>query len=104
MSCSKSPRANIRGELTTRLTMPGVGSHGSALLRAVIVATKTNVGHVEAELKAEIAAGRAELRNLDARLTGAIGHIAARTLIRLCGVLVVLLGLLFAALHAWPPR
>lgn len=63
---------------------------------------KSDVAASRAELKADIALVRADLHNLETRLRGEIVRVGNRSLICLGGVLVVLLGLMFAALHAWP--
>ncbi len=55
------------------------------------VATKPDLLNLETQL-------RGELRQVETRLTAEITRIADRTLIRLSGVMVVLLGILFAAL------
>jgi hypothetical protein len=55
------------------------------------VATKSDLEAVRADLKADIAGGRAEMALVEHRL-----------LTRLGGLTVVLAGLLFAALHLWP--
>jgi hypothetical protein len=68
-------------------------------------ATKADIDRVEAALKADIAAVRADLRQVETRLAGEItsargdiGRTQDRVVIRLSGVMVVLLGILFAAL------
>jgi hypothetical protein len=55
------------------------------------VATKADVLNMETSL-------RGELRKVETRLSAEITRIADRTLIRLSGVMVVLPGILFAAL------
>lgn len=55
-------------------------------------ATKSDVQSSEARLRSEIAAVRADLALVEHRL-----------LTRLGGVVVVAVGVLFAALHYWPP-
>jgi hypothetical protein len=62
------------------------------------VATKADVDRVEAALKADIAGVRADLRQVETRLIAEVGTAQDRILIRLSGVMVVLLGILFAAL------
>ena len=56
-------------------------------------ATKADLDRVEASLKADIA-----------RLDGRIDLVEHRLMTRLGGLMVVLAGLLFAALHMWPPH
>jgi hypothetical protein len=57
------------------------------------VATKQDLQRVEAALKADIAAVPADLELVRHQL-----------MTRLGGLMVVLAGLLFAALHYWPPH
>jgi hypothetical protein len=68
------------------------------------VATKQDLERVETALRADIqrveAALRAEMHQIEARLDAKID----RTVTRLGSLMVVLLGLLFAALHYWPPH
>ena len=61
------------------------------------VATKADVKAIGAELRPEIAAVR---RDLNAR----IDLVEHRLLTRLGGLMVVGFGVLFAALHYWPPH
>jgi len=56
-------------------------------------ATKADINRAEAALKADIA-----------RLDGRIDLVEHRLMTRLGGLMVVLAGLLFAALHLWPPH
>jgi hypothetical protein len=56
------------------------------------VATKTDLGEAKAELKADIALVRGEMREMESRI-----------IIRLSALTVIVAGALFAALHAWPP-
>lgn len=56
-------------------------------------ALKADIARVETGLKAEIAGVRADLNLVEHRLLTRLGALA-----------VVLCGLLFAALHAWPPH
>jgi hypothetical protein len=56
------------------------------------VATKQDIAALRAELKNDIAAVRADLALVEHRL-----------MTRLGALIVVLAGLLFAALHYWPP-
>jgi hypothetical protein len=57
------------------------------------VATKTDLGEVKAELKADIALVRGEMREMESRIV-----------IRLGALTVIVAGALFGALHAWPPH
>jgi hypothetical protein len=70
-------------------------------------ATKADVERAEANLKAEIATVRTEITRLDGRigwLDGRIDQVGGRTFNRLGALMAVIAGLLFAALHAWPPH
>jgi hypothetical protein len=78
-------------------------------------ATKRDVERAEAALKANVeraeASLRAGLREIDtslrsevARLDAKVEQIGSRTFSRLGALVVVVAGLLFAALHAWPPH
>jgi hypothetical protein len=57
------------------------------------VATKTDLGEAKAELKADIALVRGEMREMESRI-----------IIRLGALVVIVAGALFGALHAWPPH
>jgi hypothetical protein len=67
-------------------------------------ATKADVQAAEAALKADILELKTAVRTDLTRLDGRIDLVEHRLLTRLGGLMVVLAGLLFAALHAWPPR
>ena len=86
-------------------------------LKAEIVrseaALQAEIARVEAALRAEITAFRGEVRTNLARmndggeqLRATVAGMENRLLLRLGGVVavLVLLGLLFAALHVWPLR
>jgi hypothetical protein len=84
---------------------------GSAATKADVEAVKAELHGVEATLKAEIAGLRAELRteitsvraeivNVRAEIT----RVADRTFNRLGTLVAVVAGILFAALHMWPPH
>jgi hypothetical protein len=66
---------------------------GSAATKADVERVEVTVRAVEAALRAEIAGARAE-----------IARVADRTFNRLGALVVVVMGVLFAALHMWPPR
>jgi hypothetical protein len=75
------------------------------------VATKADVQASEATVRGEIAAFRAaiasEIARLDTRierLDAKVEQIGSRPFNRLGALVVVVAGLLFAALHAWPPH
>ena len=79
------------------------------------VATKADVQTVGAEIKAEIAGLRSEIKTemhsgfarqdvAIERLRSSGRELESRITLRLGGLIVVLLGLLFTALHYWPPH
>jgi hypothetical protein len=71
------------------------------------VATKQDVELLRTDLKAEIAAVRTDMRELEQRLEVRFTQIERRidlVVTRLGALAVVLLGLLFGALHLWPPK
>jgi hypothetical protein len=79
------------------------------------VATKADVAASAAGLRADVVAVRTDLKAADASLRSAIqaseGRLTAnasliehRLLTRLGALAVVLFGLLFGALHLWPPH
>ena len=75
------------------------------------VATKQDLQHLEVALKADVAAVNADLQRVEAalradlqRLDSKVQVISHQLLTRLGGLMVVLAGLLFAALHYWPPH
>ena len=63
-------------------------------------ATKADVDRAEAALKVEIAGVRAEI----VRLYAKVEMLAGRTFNRLGALVAVVAGILFAALHLWPPH
>jgi len=67
--------------------------------KAEIQELRSEVSQLGTSLRAEMATLRADMATLRADMA-LIEH---RLLARLGGLIVVLLGLLFAALHAWPP-
>jgi uncharacterized protein YgbK (DUF1537 family) len=71
------------------------------------VATKQDVELVRADLRAGASALRAELQQLELRLHTRFEQTERRidrVVVRLGSLIVVLTGLLFAALHYWPPH
>lgn len=85
----------------------------TAIVRLVegSVATKAELDRVEtalkADLKTEVAALRTDITRLDGgleRLRATVAGMENRLLLRLGTGVAALLGLLFAALHAWPPH
>jgi hypothetical protein len=63
-------------------------------------ALRADLQRVEAALKADVAAVRSEVHEIELRLEARID----RVVIRLGTLIVALTGILFAALHYWPPR
>jgi hypothetical protein len=63
-------------------------------------ATKADIDRAEAALKVEIAGVRAEI----VRLYAKVEMLAGRTFNRLGALVAVVAGILFAALHLWPPH
>lgn len=64
------------------------------------VATKADIHRVETALKVVETALKADLNRLEA----SIELVKHQLITRLGGLMVVLAGLLFAALHYWPPH
>ncbi len=64
------------------------------------VATKADIYRVETTLKVVETALKADLNRLEA----SIELVKHQLITRLGGLMVVLAGLLFAALHCWPPH
>jgi hypothetical protein len=96
----------IHDEVATRVDVAAVGSDlrmTEAVLRAGITALATELHRTGVTLKADIAAACADLHATESRLKGEIALIEHRLLTRLTGLIVVALGLLFVALHYWPP-
>jgi hypothetical protein len=65
--------------------------------------TKADIQQLRSELKADIQEVRSEVAQMATNLRAEMALLEHRLLTRLGGLIVVLLGLLFAALHAWPP-
>jgi hypothetical protein len=76
-------------------------------LGRVEIGLKADLERVEIGLKADIAGVRTDSRELEQRLElrfVALERRIDQTVIRIGGLAVVLLTLLFGALHLWPPR
>jgi hypothetical protein len=77
---------------------------GSAATKADVQATeavlKADIAHAATTLRVEMGALKAD----SARLEGRIDRVEHRLMTRLGGLMVVLAGILFAALHMWPPH
>jgi hypothetical protein len=67
------------------------------------VATKTDLASLRSDLKADIAAVRSELKAETQAVRANADLIEHRLLTRLGGLMIVVGGVLFAALHYWPP-
>ena len=74
--------------------------HDNVATKQDIEAVRADIAKLELATKADIAAVRADMREMGGRLHREID----RVVIRLGAAMVVLLGLLFTALHYWPPH
>jgi hypothetical protein len=68
------------------------------------VATKADLAELRTGLKGDIAATRAELKADIAAVNAKVDLVEHRLMFRLGSLIVVVVGLLFAALHYWPPH
>jgi hypothetical protein len=68
------------------------------------VATKADITLLRTELKADIAAVRTEVKADVAAVRAELDLVKHQLITRLGGLVVVVAGLLFAALHYWPPH
>ena len=96
--------AGIPREKATRIASVVFDAiHQNVATQADLQNTEARLGadlrQVEARLSADLTRLGADLRQVETRLSAEITRIADRTLIRLSGVMVVLLGILFAALR-----
>lgn len=92
-----------RLDLTNAFEAAGIERKAAEHLAAEIfdairenVATKSDI----AELKADIAAVGGEMREMELRTDARIDRVVTR----LGSLVVIIAGLLFAALHYWPPH
>jgi hypothetical protein len=85
----KADIASVRGEL--------IATKGE--LKADIASVRGELAATKGELKADIAGVRTQIADVSAR-ADLIEH---RLLTRLGGLMIVVGGVLFAALHYWPP-
>jgi hypothetical protein len=79
----------------------------SADVQRVETSLKADITTLRAEMKTEIAAVRTDLARLDGgleRLRAAVAGMENRLLLRIGASAIALPGLLFAALHLWPPH
>ena len=72
-------------------------------LKADIQELRSEMAQTATELRSEMAQLGTNLRSEMTTLRADMALVEQRLLTRLGGLIVVLLGLLFAALHAWPP-
>ncbi len=84
--------------------------HDNVATKADITGLRGEIGAVKGELKADIAGLRSELKADIASLRTEIASVRAQTeliehrlLTRLGGLMIAVGGMLFAALHYWPP-
>ena len=95
----------IHDEEATKANVAAV----SADLKATEAALKADIAALSPELKADIGVITGDLRRTEVALLGDISKVQAalkliaHRLLWIGGLLIVALGLLFAALHYWPP-
>lgn len=68
------------------------------------VATKQDLARIEAALKADLARVEAALKGEIALVHVDLGRDIDRMVVRIVAAVVVALGVLFGALHYWPPH
>jgi hypothetical protein len=68
-----------------------------------IASTIVDLIHDNVATKADISELRGEIRRVETSLRGDLALIEHRLLTRLGGLVVVVAGAMFAALHYWPP-
>jgi hypothetical protein len=90
----------VEGSVATKADL----ERTTAALKADVEAVKTDVAAVKADVARVEAALKAEVNALALRLNARIDLLTHQLLTRLGGLMVVLAGLLFAALHMWPAR
>ncbi len=78
--------------------------HENVATKADISALRAEMNALSAEVKADINALRAEMKADINALRAEMREIEQRLVIRLGAGAVVLIGLLFTALHYWPPH
>jgi hypothetical protein len=87
----------IHDEVATKADVAAVKADVAALsadLRRTEISLKADIPAVRGALKADVAAVRADLALVEHRLLTRLGG----------GLIVVAVGVLFAALHYWPPH
>lgn len=78
--------------------------HANVASKADVAAVEATVSATRTELREEIAAVRADLGADIAALRAELVSLELRLTLRLGAVVVAIAGILFAALHYWPPR
>ena len=77
---------------------------GRSELKADIAAVKADLAEVKSELKADLAGGRSELKADIAEVKADMKLLEHRLTIKLGGMLVVVMGILLAAIRYLPPH
>ena len=93
--------------LANAIEEAGIERSKAERVASVIVAAIYDHAATKADVQASETAVRADLARMDGRierLDGKVDLIAHRLLLSLGSLMVVLAGLLFAALHYWPPH
>jgi hypothetical protein len=83
----------VEGSVATKADL----ERAEAALKADVAAVKADVARLEAALKADMV-------RIEAALRAEIARVADRTFTRLGALVAVVAGILFAALHRWPPH
>jgi hypothetical protein len=101
---TKADIGTVRGEITA--TKDDLKANIAAVrgeLKADIATVRGEMAAMKGELKADIATLRGELKADIAGVGAKADLIEHRLLTRLGGLMIVVGGVLFAALHYWPP-
>ena len=94
------PRDKAEGVATAIARFVEGNAATKADVQASEVALRTDIAHAEATLKADVATLRTDLARLEAKTE----QIGTRTFNRLGALVAVVAGILFGALHLWPPH
>lgn len=94
----------IRENVATKADITLLRAEIKADITAVRTELKADIAAVRTELKAGIAAVRTELKADIAAVRAELDLVRHQLITRLGGLVVVVAGLLFAALHYWPPH